>query len=407
VKTAAAISGAAVSPSMGYHSKPATAFLMTLFNVRLGWWLLNPRRVEEHGTLHEADTHPSPTPHFALQQLASELFSQIDSTSKYVYLTDGGHFDNLGLYELVRRQCRYIVICDSEQDGNQVFDGLAMAIRKCRTDFGVEVSLDVRSLRSDPETSYSDRHVVAGTIKYPGGTTADPREGIVLYVKSSLTGDEPADVLSYHREHTHFPHDSTTNQWFTESQFESYRRLGIHVIHTVFEPVKKLSSDLAGTRSYFDTLSKVWYPPTPEMEQYRAAHATRYDTLIEQFRANDKLPGLLRLLLEPPPGMPPHAWTASDAHRDGAGTFLLDLFEFVWTVYEDLALVHPANLRHPHSRGWIMIFKRWWEVDVISGAWDRYREHYSRDFQLFVETHIAGRPSGTVSPQSAWSVPGV
>jgi len=107
--------------------------------VRLGWWLLNPRRVEEHGTLHNGDRHPSPTPHFALRQLAAELFSQIDSTSKYVYLTDGGHFDNLGLYELVRRRCRYIVICDGEQDGNQVFDGLAMAIRKCRTDFGVEV----------------------------------------------------------------------------------------------------------------------------------------------------------------------------------------------------------------------------------------------------------------------------
>jgi len=149
----------------------------------------------------------------------------------------------------------------------------------------------VRSLRSDPDTSYSARHVVAGTIKYPGGAVDDPREGIVLYVKSSLSGDEPADVLSYHREHTHFPHDSTTNQWFTESQFESYRRLGIHVIHTVFEPVKKLSSDLAGTRSYFETLSKVWYPPPPEMERYGAAHAARYDTLIELIRTNAKLPG--------------------------------------------------------------------------------------------------------------------
>jgi hypothetical protein len=391
VKTAAAISGAAVSPSSGYHSKPATAFLMTLFNVRLGWWLLNPRRFEEDGTRHKSDRRPAPTPRFALKQLGAELFSQIDSTSKYVYLTDGGHFDNMGLYELVRRRCRFIVICDSEQDGEQAFDGLAMAIRKCRTDFGAEVTLDVRSLRSAAGSPYSSRHVVAGTIKYPGAIGDRSTEGVVLYVKSSLTGDEPADILSYQREHTHFPHDSTLNQWFTESQFESYRRLGLHVIHTVFAPVGHEVPESPAAKC-FATLANVWHPPTPEMEMYRAAHAARYDALVEQLRSDDQLGGLLPLLLESTQGAPPYAWKSSQSERDYAVTVALDLLEFAWTVYENLGLVHPANLRHPHTRGWIAIFRRWWNVDVVADAWTRYGRQYSWEFRLFVATYVAGQP---------------
>jgi hypothetical protein len=389
VKTAAAISGAAVSPSWGYHSKPATAFLMTLFNVRLGWWLLNPRRVDEHGAERGgAETHPSPTPHFALQQLASELFSQIDSTSKYVYLTDGGHFDNMGLYELVRRQCRYIVICDGEEDGEQTFAGLAMAIRKCRTDFGVEVTLDVRSVQTAADSAYGSRHVVAGTIRYPGSWKDMPRDGIVLYVKSSLTGDEPADILSYKRAHPHFPHDSTLNQWFTESQFESYRRLGLHVMHTVLAPVENLPADSTSTPTYFETLSNVWYPPTAEMERYQSVHAARYLSLIEKLRTDGRLAGLLPLLLEPAAAPPSRSWKASAQDRDHALAFAVELLEFAWTLYGDLGLVHPANLRHPHTVGWIEIFKRWWSVDVVHEAWNRYGRQYSREFQIFVADYV-------------------
>ena len=74
-----------------------------------------------------------------------------DDTSKYVYLSDGGHFDNMGLYELVRRRCYRIVICDSEQDEDYFFEGIANAIRKCRVDFGVEITLDqLDCLRPDP-----------------------------------------------------------------------------------------------------------------------------------------------------------------------------------------------------------------------------------------------------------------
>ena len=240
IATAVAISGAAASPNWGYHTDPATAFLMTMFNVRLGWWLFNPRRPE---------TKSLPSPRFAPLELTKELLGMVNDTSKFVYLSDGGHFDNMGLYELVRRRCYRIVICDAEQDENYRFEGIANAIRKCRIDFGVEITLDLSDLRLVELTGNCKSHWAEGKIRYPE-TPAEPQhEGEILYIKSSLTGagkycvgegksnidlpTEPIDIINYKFTHQHFPHDTTANQWFTESQFESYRRLGYHVIDEV------------------------------------------------------------------------------------------------------------------------------------------------------------------------------
>ncbi len=235
--TAVAISGAAASPNMGYHTDPATAFLMTMFNVRLGWWIFNPRRTERKDWA---------SPRFAPLELTKELLGMVNDTSKFVYLSDGGHFENMGLYELVRRHCYRIVICDAEQDENYFFEGIANAIRKCRIDFGAEITLDLGKLRLVELTGNCQSHWAEGTIRYP--ETPEGKEGKILYIKSSLTGAgkytiakdkdvdlpaEPVDIINYKFTHQHFPHDTTANQWFTESQFESYRRLGCHVIAEV------------------------------------------------------------------------------------------------------------------------------------------------------------------------------
>src|SRR5207302_1870602 len=106
--TAMAISGAAVSPSMGYNSSPGVSFLMTLFNVRLGWWLGNPR------TGNELYWYTGPL--MALRPLFMEMFGLTSETEPWVYLSDGGHFENLGLYEMVRRRCRMIVVSDAGCD---------------------------------------------------------------------------------------------------------------------------------------------------------------------------------------------------------------------------------------------------------------------------------------------------
>jgi hypothetical protein len=236
--TVAAISGAALSPNQGFSSQPALAFLMTLFNVRLGWWTANPRKPY----IWPVDLD-QPTPIFGLRYLLAELFGHSGDTTNYVCLCDGGRFDNMGLYELVRRRCRLIVICDGEQDENTSFQGIGLAIAKARTDFGVEIEFkpeDLKALTPDKETQLSTKHFAVGTIQYPAPPVPQspqhlPRDvaqeqlsyiGKIVYLKTSVTGDEPLDILHYKREHPAFPQESTLNQWFTEPQFECYRRLG-------------------------------------------------------------------------------------------------------------------------------------------------------------------------------------
>jgi hypothetical protein len=230
ISTAAAISGAAVSPDAGYHTSGPMAFLLTMFNVRLGWWMENPRRsrLAFAPSTSPADACLHSTPRFAPYQLVQELLGRIGDDRQFVYLTDGGHFDNMGLYELVRRRCYDIVICDAEEDRGPVFEGIGMAIRKCRIDFGVEIELDLNQLAIEASTGLSRVHWITGKVWYPETGTADP--GRILYIKSSITGKEAADVYNYRLQHAPFPQDSTTDQWFTESQFESYRRLGQQVI---------------------------------------------------------------------------------------------------------------------------------------------------------------------------------
>ena len=237
---ACAISGAAVSPAMGFNTSTGLAFLMTCFHVRLGVWKRNTR-YPARSTENRRSGNPnleSQSPRFALVPLAGELFGKTDAKSSYLYLTDGGHFDNMGLYELVRRECRYIVICDAEQDGDLAFTGIAMAIRKCRTDFGVEIDLDLRPIRKTKDAEWSGVNWAVGTILYPNEDFETlPRDrGKIIYFKSSLTGGEPADLLSYKLEHPAFPHDATADQWFSESQFESYRVLGRFIALNTLRP---------------------------------------------------------------------------------------------------------------------------------------------------------------------------
>jgi hypothetical protein len=145
--------------------------------------------------------------------------SSISSDKAYVNVSDGGHFENLGIYELVRRRCRYIVACDGEQDGGLKFEGLAGAIRKCRTDFGVGIDIDTDRIRL--KNGFSQAHCVVGRIKYPH----DDRPAYLLCLKSSLTGNEDTDVLQYRSTHPEFPHQSTADQWFDESQFATGSRV--------------------------------------------------------------------------------------------------------------------------------------------------------------------------------------
>ncbi|MBF0555844.1 MAG: hypothetical protein HQK96_15060 [Nitrospirae bacterium] len=226
--TAMAISGAAASPNMGYYSSPLVSFLMAVFNVRLGYWLGNPSMEEEWKT---------DGPRCTIWTLIKEMFGATTCANKYIYLSDGGHFENFGLYQMVFRRCRTIIVCDASADPDYHFDDVANAVRKIRIDLGVPIEFidkeidDIKAKqRKGKDIKISKSHCAFATINYDAVDGASAKRGVLIYIKASLTGDEPPDVLNYAEEHEDFPHDTTANQFFTEPTFESYRKLGEHII---------------------------------------------------------------------------------------------------------------------------------------------------------------------------------
>jgi hypothetical protein len=217
--TAMAISGAAVSPNMGYHSSPVVGFLLMLFNLRLGCWLGNPGR----------DGYDQEGPKIGLFTMLAELANRTTADGKWIYLSDGGHFDNLGLYEMIRRGCRDIVVSDAGCDPDAGLADLGDSIRKISIDFGVTITfgrLDPVACARPPKTGLS---CWIGTIAYPGGAPA----GRILYIRPNFTGLETPDIRAYAQANPSFPHESTSEQWFGESQFEAYRALGAHEMETI------------------------------------------------------------------------------------------------------------------------------------------------------------------------------
>ncbi len=225
--TAMAISGAAASPNMGYFTSPATGLFMTLFDVRLGWWMGNSRFTPKW---------KSAGPTSGLGYLVSELVAQSDQNKDYVYLSDGGHFENLAVYELIKRHCQVIVACDAGCDDSYAFDDLLSLIEKARTDFGARIEIDFSKIRPK-DGRESEYNFAVGDIFYDPQNPND--RGTLFYIKASLPPRQeksavnknslPDDVWQYSEKHQTFPHQSTADQWFDELQFESYRALGQHI----------------------------------------------------------------------------------------------------------------------------------------------------------------------------------
>jgi hypothetical protein len=175
-------------------------------------------------------------PNDSLRAILRELAGATDDQGKDIYLSDGGHFENLGLYEMVRRRCRYIVISDAGADPECAFTDLGNAVRKVKIDFDVDVRFEELRISSRHNPIQPQYAYAIGTLEYPedrysGSEDEEPeardaRVGHLIYIKPSFFGDLPVDVRSYAAENADFPHESTGDQWFSESQFESYRRLG-------------------------------------------------------------------------------------------------------------------------------------------------------------------------------------
>jgi hypothetical protein len=279
--TAMAISGAAVSPNMGYNSSPSVTLLLALFNARLGWWLGNPGEKGNNGS------YKNEGPKMAAGPLFAETLGLTTDERPYVYLSDGGHFEDLALYEMVRRRCRFIVLIDAGEDAKFAFEDLGNAVRKIYIDLGIRITLEgLERLQNRPsphplsgavldaaarvnvevakiaKAVARAAHAVAkggeaeakadetaepaeipyyalGTIHYvdADGKDADVKrygDGTILYIKPAYHGTEDsAGIRSYAMANPDFPHETTVDQWFTESQFESYRSLGFYIANEV------------------------------------------------------------------------------------------------------------------------------------------------------------------------------
>jgi hypothetical protein len=236
VGTAMTISGAAANPNMGYSSSPVLSFLMALFNVRLGAWLGNTNpsgnsSYTRHGPMQ------------ALRSLFSEMFGLTDATSRYVNLSDGAHFDNLGLYEVVKRRCRYVLASDAGMDRKFYFEDLGNAIRKIRVDFGIDIVFKEKiDILPNGPGKKPGLYCAIASIRYGEiDGTREENDGTLIYIKPSLRGREtnvlPYDIYSYSRGSDTFPHESTVDQWFSESQFESYRALGFHILEQLSKKI--------------------------------------------------------------------------------------------------------------------------------------------------------------------------
>jgi len=223
--TAMAVSGAAASSHMGLDSMPTLVALLTFLNIRLGFWIRRP-----------GHNHFPEVPGFTclMREMTGVAMSE---KREWLNLSDGGHIENMGVYELLRRRCKYVICVDGEADGGYLFPGLMTLIRHAQLDFGIRMEPHLDPIRPNAESRHSQAHATLFRIHYPAAADGRPAAtGLFLYLKLSVTGNESELIRRYRTICPDFPHQSTVDQFFTEEQFEAYRELGVHVAESLFLP---------------------------------------------------------------------------------------------------------------------------------------------------------------------------
>jgi hypothetical protein len=236
--TAMAISGAAASPYMGLGSMPTLTALLTFLNVRLGFWMLQPGRKR---------LLKSPGFSCLIREMTGIGMSEKQA---WINLSDGGHLENMAMYELLRRRCKFIICVDGESDPDCTFQGLMTLVRHAQIDFGVRIDSRLNDLRPDAKTRYGQTHAVFTRVHYPDGAI-----GLLLYIKLSVTGNESELIRRYRTIHPDFPHQSTLDQFFDEEQFEAYRQLGVHAADGLFSRALMSNSNPTSVPHWFRQLA--------------------------------------------------------------------------------------------------------------------------------------------------------
>lgn len=390
-------SAAAFNPMMGSFSRrfgPAVTFLMAALNLRLGRWIRHP-------------SAPGAWKNWRLPGLLfyKELLGYSRTDGSDVHLSDGGHFENMGLYELIRRRCRYIVASDCGADPDVSFKDVANLVRRARTDFGVEIKVDVSALEPD-DRGRSRQPAVAGDILYPDG-----KWGVLLLFKPTLTGQEPVDIVQYRHANEAFPHESTLDQFYDEAQWESYRRLGRHAVEAAFGFARKNQPWwLSGTSamdpkvlrrqvpSLFAEARKAWLPGLPDALERRSR-------ISEELRRLDEL-----LRDSAPPELLAEVWKEAGEvgdvtevrTRSGEEATALSLHgcRHALLFFENAYRVLDLEHRHGHadSLSVMNLAGRWTAAPTFRFWWPILRSLHSPQFVRFFDEHfdLAGLGRKTV-----------
>lgn len=244
VEAAMAISGAAFAAAMGSQTRFYEVFL-TIANARLGAWLPNPYFVALKLQHPDEWIIPGLPNRRRPSYFAREIFGIHPSTSRLLLCTDGGHYDNLGLVELLRRRCERIYCIDASVSAPPLDNPLAAAITLAREELGVEIKLDAALElvpggwdQLKPGTSFAGLNsrlsmsaVTSGRIKYPAVLDHEATAGELVFAQVVLTPDMPYQLLEFPQEDPGFPRDSTGDQFFTAAQFDAYQQLGYYIGH--------------------------------------------------------------------------------------------------------------------------------------------------------------------------------
>jgi Patatin-like phospholipase len=255
--TGMAISGAAASTGMGWQTIANFRFLMGVMNVRLGYWLRNPNRKIRVRLLE------GPGPWY----LYKEIFGWMKETDRYLNLSDGGHIENLAVYELLRRRCKFIVCVDGGHEPGMECADLIRLQRYAEIDLGIRMEYDISDLQTN-EYGFSRASAILVKIIYakPNKNAngendwAGAELGWMLYLKLAMTGAEPAYVTDYRRTNPAFPHQTTADQFFDEAQFEAYRMLGECAAKSLFRSELTGRSDPATLEDWFQALANNLLP---------------------------------------------------------------------------------------------------------------------------------------------------
>jgi hypothetical protein len=266
----------------------------------------------------------------------------------------------------------YQIAADAESDPDLTFGSLGNVIRMCEADFGARIDIDVTSIRKHPDTAVSTSHCAVGTSHYDDGTI-----GYLIYMKSSLAADAETAVLEYKASHPDFPHETTADQFFSDDQFESYRRLGRSVAARTFRDINPSAPFL----DIAENLCNLWTPNLTQEDKF-VGHARALTELWSRLQSDPNLHFLGHELFARLPASPP-------PHPDqlvAAFYYYRQVIQLMENVFLELQL--DNSWHHPDNAGWKHLFQLWADCATFQSVWRESQMTCGIRFRLFCQRFL-------------------